>query len=183
MRRLLELAVICLLVAPCAVAAAPPDSVSIILNSGTVQSIPSLIPGVANNFIGGPLSVTMSWNALNPGRSAVTLYGYFDSATSALVHTTPGNTVDIPSGAVKVRINNAGGYLPFSNLVPFTGTASGVTLVTISITGQNKNGGSNTSTFQLQIDLSLTNVNGQNMTQLPPDTYTGTLHIQAQATP
>ena len=53
--------------------------------------------------------------------------------------------------------------------------------MTQSIGGTNKTG-SRTDSFDLQIDLSGV-ANGQNMKLLPPDTYQGTLHIQAQATP
>ncbi len=161
--------------------AAAPDSVSVLINSGSVQSIPSLVTGTTNNFIGGPLSITTSWNSLKPGRTAVALYGYFSSATAALAHTTTGNTVDIPSAAVKIRVNGTGAYNPFNVVVPLAGAASGRLLMTQSIGGTNKTS-SRTDTFDLQIDLSGT-VNGQDMTQLPPDTYQGTLHIQAQATP
>jgi hypothetical protein len=72
-------------------------------------------------------------------------------------------------------------FNPFSSVVPFTGTASGRLLITQSISGTNKSG-NRTDSFDLQIDLSGV-VNGQDMGQLPPDTYQGTLHIQAQATP
>jgi hypothetical protein len=160
---------------------ASPDSVTVMINSGASQSISSLVSGTTNNFSGGPLSITMSWNSLKPGRTAVALYGYFSSATAALAHTTSGNTVDIPSAAVKVRVNGIGVFNPFSSVVPFTGTASGRLLITQSISGTNKSG-NRTDSFDLQIDLSGV-VNGQDMGQLPPDTYQGTLHIQAQATP
>ena len=158
-----------------------PDSVTVQINSGASQSILSLVTGTTNNFSGGPLSITMSWNSLNPGRTAVALYGYFNSATSALVHSTAGNTVDIPSAAVKVRVDGVGSYNPFSSVVPYTGSASGRLLINQAISGANKTG-SRTDTFDLQIDLSGI-VNGQDMRQLPPDTYTGTLRIQAQAFP
>jgi hypothetical protein len=160
---------------------ATPDAVTVMINSGGSQSITSLVSGTTNNFSGGPLSITMSWDSLNPGRTAVALYGYFSSATSALAHTTSGNTVDIPSAAVKVRVNGVGVFNPFSSAIPFTGAASGRLLVTQSIGGTNKSG-TRTDSFDLQIDLSGI-VNGQDMRQLPPDTYQGTLHIQAQATP
>lgn len=161
--------------------AGTPDSVTVVINSGASQSVLSLVAGTTNNFAGGPLSVTTSWTSLKPGRTAVALYGYFSSATAALAHTSAGNTVDIPSAAVKVRVNGVGAYNPFSSVIPFTGTASGRLLLTQSITGNNKTDSRN-DTFDLQIDLSGT-VNGQDMRLLPPDTYRGTLHIQAQATP
>lgn len=160
---------------------ASPDSLTVMINSGASQSITSLLTGTTNNFSGGPLSVTMSWNSLKPGRTAVALYGYFDSANAALSHTTAGNTVDIPAAAVKVRIDGVGAFNPFSSVIPFTGTASGQLLITQSISGTNKSG-NRTDSFDLQIDLSGF-ANGQDMRQLPPDTYQGTLHIQAQATP
>jgi hypothetical protein len=160
---------------------ASPDSITVLINSGASQSILSLVSGTTNNFSGGPLSVTTSWSSLKPGRTSLALYGYFDSATAALAHTTAGNTVDIPSGAIKVRINGVGTYNPFSSVVPFTGSASGLLLFNQSIGGTNKSG-NRTDSFDLQVDLSGI-VSGQDMRQLPPDTYQGTLHIQAQATP
>jgi len=156
------------------------DSLSVQINSGSGLSISSLTPGAVNSFSGGPVSVTTSWT-LKGNSKAVELYAYFDSATSALVHANSQNTTDIPSAAVKVCMNGTGGYNPLSSATPFSGSASGLLLFSQSITGTNKNS-SRTDTIALQLDLSGP-ANGQDMTQLPADTYTDTLRIQAQATP
>jgi hypothetical protein len=157
------------------------DSLSVQINSGSGLSISSLTPGAVNSFSGGPVNVTTSWTSLKNGRTVVNLYAYFVSATSALVHTDSQNTTDIPSAAVKVRMNGFGAYNPLSSATPFSASASGLLLFSQSINGTNKTS-SRSDTIELQLDLSGP-ANGQDMTQLPADTYTGTLRIQAQATP
>ncbi|HYD16523.1 MAG TPA: hypothetical protein VEB03_00805 [Candidatus Nanoarchaeia archaeon] len=154
-----------------------PESLTLTLNSGGIQTIASLSPGALNAFP-SPVNVTTSW-VLKPGRTSVALYAYFDSATSALVHQDPANSVDIPAGAVRVQIN-AGAFQPLTNSVPFGAANAGLQLFNVAITGANRNV-SRTDNLNLELDLS-SNVNGQDMTQLPADTYMGTLHIRAQAT-
>ncbi|MBZ5722400.1 MAG: hypothetical protein LAO03_18670 [Acidobacteriia bacterium] len=158
------------------------ESLSVTLNSGNTQSITSLTPAAVNSFSGGPANVTTAW-VLKPGRTAVALYAYFDSATAAMVHTDSGNTVDIPPAAIKAQLNGVGAHNGLGNSLAstFGGTATGLNLFSQSITGTNKNS-SRTDTIALQLDLSGP-ANGQDMTQLPADTYTGTMHIRAQATP
>ena len=158
------------------------ESLSITLNSGATQSIASLTPAAVNNFNGGPANVTTAW-VLKPGRTAVALYAYFDSPTSALLHTDPNNTTDVPAAAIKAQLNGAGAHNGLSNSLvsTFGGTATGLQLFSQTITGTTKNS-SRTDTIGLELDLSGP-ANGQDMTQLPADTYTGTMHIRAQATP
>lgn len=157
------------------------ESLSVTLNSGATQTITSLTPSAVNNFNGGPANVTTAW-VLKPGRTAVALYAYFDTATG-MVHTDSGNTVDIPAAAIKAQLNGAGAHNGLGNSLvsTFGGTATGLNLFSQAITGTNKNS-SRTDTITLQLDLSGP-ANGQDMTQLPADTYTGTMHIRAQATP
>jgi len=119
--------------------------------------------------------VTTAWT-LKPGRTAVALWAYFGSATAALVHQTAGNTVDIPSSAVKIQVGGAGPYSALTAVSPFNAAASGLQIgSSISITGANKTG-SRADTLAYQIDTTV-------VPQLPADTYIGTLNIQAQATP
>lgn len=151
------------------------ESLSVQINSGSSLSITSLTPGAVNSFSGGPVSVTTSWSSLKSRRTAVALYTYFSSATSALVHTNSLNTTDIPSSAIKVRMNGSGAYNPLSNTTPFTAAASGRLLFTQTIYSGNRTS-SRTDALDLQLDLTT-------LPQLPADTYTGTLRIQAQATP
>jgi hypothetical protein len=157
------------------------ESLSVTLNSGATQTITSLTPSAVNNFNGGPANVTTAW-VLKPGRTAVALYAYFDTPTG-MVHTDSGNTVDIPAAAIKAQLNGAGAHNGLGNSLvsTFGGTATGLNLFSQAITGTNKNS-SRTDTITLQLDLSGP-ANGQDMTQLPADTYTGTMHIRAQATP
>lgn len=158
------------------------ESLTVTLNSGGTQTMSSVTPAAVNNFTGGPANVTTAW-VLKPGRTAVALYAYFDSPTAAMVHTDSGNTVDIPAAAIKAQLNGAGAHNGLGNSLAstFGGNATGLQLFSQSITGTNKNA-SRTDAIGLQLDLSGP-ANGQDMTQLPADTYTGTMHIRAQATP
>lgn len=156
-------------------AAQASDSLSVQINSGSSLTINSLAPRVVNSFSGGPVSVTTSWTSLKSSRTAVKLYAYFTSATAALVHTNSLNTTDIPSSAIKVRVNGSGGYNPLSSTTPFNAAASGRLLFTQTISSGNRTG-NRTDAMDVQLDLTT-------LPQLPADTYTGTLRIQAQATP
>ncbi len=156
------------------------ETLTLTLNSGNSQSIASITPAAVNTFSGGPASVKTAW-VLKPGRTAVALYAYFNSAASAMTHTDTNNTVDIPSGAIKAQLNGAGAYNALSNTTPFGANGAGLQLFSTNITGTNRNA-NRTDTIALELDLTGT-VNGQDMTQLPADVYNGTLHIQAQATP
>ena len=151
------------------------DSLSVQINSGSSLSISSLTPGAVNSFSGGPVSITTSWTSLKSSRTAVKLYAYFASATSALVHTNSLNTTNIPSTAIQVRMNGSGGYNPLSSTTPFNASASGRLLFTQTINFGNR---TSSRTDAMDVQLNLTT-----LPQLPADTYTGTLRIQAQATP
>ena len=158
------------------------ESLSVTLNSGGTQTVAALTPSAVNSFTGGPANVTTAW-VLKPGRTAVALYAYFDSPTSAMVHTDSSNTIDIPAAAIKAQLNGTGAHnaLGTSLASTFGGTATGLNLFSQAITATNRNT-SRTDTITLTLDLSGP-ANGQDMTQLPADTYTGTMHIRAQATP
>lgn len=150
------------------------DSLSVQINSGSNLYINSLTPSAVNDFSGGPISVTTSWSSLKSSRTAVKLYAYFSSATAALVHTNSANTTDIPSSAVKIKVNGTGSYNALSNTTPFSG-ASGRLLFTQSINAGNRTS-NRTDSMAVQLDLT-------SLPQLPADTYTGSMRIQAQATP
>lgn len=149
--------------------------------SGNTQSWDSanatpnaMTPGAASNPGNAAITATTSW-VLQPGHTAVKLYAYFASAANAL---TPAvGTTNIPSSAVEIKVG-AGSFTPVSqdNTAAGMGVAgSSLLLKTIAITGANKVS-SDASTLNFNINLS-------SLTQLPADTYTGTLTIQAQATP
>jgi hypothetical protein len=131
-----------------------------------------LTPGIASNPGNAGITVTTSW-VLKPGGTSVALYAYFASATAALVPTA--GTTNIPSSAFEVKVG-AGAFAPVSGTNAGFGVAgSSLLLQTTAITGANKVG-SATAALTFNINLST-------LPQLPADTYTGTLNIQAQATP
>ena len=131
-----------------------------------------LTPGSASNAGNAGITVTTSW-VLQPGHTSVALYGYFASATAAL---TPAvGTTNIPSSAFEIKVG-AGAYTPVSGTNSGFGVAgSSLLLQTTAITGANKVS-STTAALTFNINLS-------SLPQLPADTYSGTLNIQAQATP
>ena len=150
------------------------ESLTMTVNSGSAVNF-TLAPNTAANTGSATTNITTAW-VLKPGRTTVAVWAYFTSAPSALVHQTAGNTVDIPSSAVKIQVNGAGLYNALTAVSPFNATASGLQIgASIAITGANKNS-SRTDTLAYQIDTTV-------VPQLPADTYIGTLNLQAQATP
>lgn len=152
------------------------------LNGTLAESLTVSLSGNSVNFTftagsntnAGSTSVTAttSW-VLKPGRTLVTVDAYFASAATAL---TDGAGNDIPSSAFQIS-NNGGAYNALTNSVAFGAASAGLRLRNLAITGTNKNS-SATDTMAFNIDLS-----GGTLPQLPAGTYTGTLNIQAQATP
>jgi hypothetical protein len=125
----------------------------------------ALVPnGVANGSTA--VTVTTIW-ALHPSIGAVTLYAYFTSATAALSN---GAGADIASSRV-AGSPNGGAFAAFTGSSPF-GAGSSITLATWRILGNNRNG-TRQDTLSLQIDTT--------GLSLPAGTYSGVLHIQAQA--
>ena len=150
------------------------ESLTITVNSGSNVNF-TLAGNTAVNPGSTTTGITTAW-VLKPGRTSVAVWAYFGSATAALVHQTAGNTVDIPSSAVKVQVGGAGAFNALTAVSPFNAAASGLQIgSSISITGANKNSSRN-DTLAYQIDTTV-------VPQLPADTYIGTLNIQAQATP
>ncbi len=132
----------------------------------------ALTPGNSSNPGNAGITVTTSW-VLQPAQTAVALYGYFASATAAL---TPAvGTTNIPSAAFEIKVG-AGAFTPVSGTNAGFGVAgSSLLLQTTAITGANK---VSSATAALTFNLNLST-----LPQLPADTYSGTLNIQAQATP
>lgn len=136
----------------------------------------SLTPGAASNPGNTTVTVNSNWN-LSPGRTALILYAYFNSASAALAHSATVCTTgcpDIPSSAIEVKVN-AGAFVPMTQTAPFGAAGASLQLFNLKITGANKTS-SRSDTLAFNINLS-------GLPQLPADTYTGTLVIQAQATP
>lgn len=150
------------------------ESLTVTVNSGSTVNF-TLAPNAAANAGSTTTGITTAW-VLKPGRTAVAVWAYFGSATAALVHQTVGNTVDIPSSAVKIQVGGAGPFNALTAVSPFNAAASGLQIgSSIAITGANKTS-SRTDALAYQIDTTV-------VPQLPADTYIGTLNIQAQATP
>jgi len=148
------------------------ESLTLSLTANSVNF--TLASGSATNAGSTGITATTKWT-LKPGRTAVTVDAYFASATAALTDGgTPAN--NIPSSAFKIA-DNAGPSTALTSTVAFGGASAGLRLENISITGANKNS-QVTDAMTFNIDLS-----GGTLPQLPAGTYTGTLNIQAQATP
>ena len=146
------------------------ESLTLSLSANAVNF--TLAAGSAANAGSTNITATTSW-VLKPGRTAVGVYAYFANAASAL---TDGAGDNIPSSAFFIA-DNAGASTALTNTVAFGGANAGLQLANVAITGANKNS-SRTDVMAFNINLS-----GGALPQLPAATYTGTLNIQAQATP
>ena len=155
---------------------------TIALNANLTESLTLNLSANAVNFVltGGSaanpgstnITATTAW-VLKPGRTAVGVYAYFGNAAAAL---TDGVGDNIPSSAFFIS-DNGGASTALTNTVAFGAANGGLQLANVAITGANKNGSRN--------DVMAFNINltGGSLPQLPAATYTGTLNIQAQATP
>lgn len=162
---------------PIALNATLAESLTLSLSANAVNF--TLSAGSAVNAGSTNITATTKW-VLKPGRTAVGVYAYFGSSTAALTGTASG--VNIPSSAFSIADTGAGsggagtsGAL--TNTVVYGGATAGLRMANVAITGANKNA-SRTDQMAFNIDLST-----GTLPQLPADTYTGTLNIQAQATP
>jgi hypothetical protein len=147
----------------------------------TISATPSavtfnLVAGSATNNGSAPVAITTSW-VLNGSRSTVTLTGWFSSATQAMAGT-GSSPAYIPTSEILGQVTTGAPttYTAFTQTP--TGGALGVSgaslvLFQAAIDGTSRNV-TRTDNLNLQINLA-------SQTQLPADTYTGTLNIQAQA--
>src|SRR5262245_32757138 len=147
-----------------------PESLTVTLVPNAVAF--TLATGSGTNAGSLTIAATTTWT-LAATRTSLALYGYFSSAASALVHTSPSNSIDIPSARVEISVNG-GANAAFDQTVAFGAASAGRQLFSQAI-GLVTSNGSRTDTLALNINLS-----GY---VLPADTYTGTLRIRAQATP
>jgi hypothetical protein len=128
-----------------------------------------VIPGTTNAApLGQALAITSTW-LLSAGQT-VKLYAYFDTASSALTGLTQGD--NIPTSAV-IASFNGGATQTFTQTSPFTSGATATTLYSVPITASNAITAARLDS--LALTLNLTGIT------LHPDTYTGTMHLQAQA--
>jgi hypothetical protein len=155
---------------PIALNATLGESLTLTLSSAAVNF--TLAAGSATNAGSTNITATTKWT-LAPGRTAVGVYAYFASATAAL---TDGAGDNIPSSAFTIA-DNAGAAAALVNTVPYGGALAGLQLANVVITGANRTA-SRTDAMAYNINLT-----GGTLPQLPAGTYTGTLNIQAQATP
>ncbi|MGB8012498.1 MAG: hypothetical protein WCF68_12855 [Terriglobales bacterium] len=156
--------------APIALNATLGESLTLSLSAATVNF--TLAAGSATNAGSTNITATTAWT-LKPGRSAVGVYAYFASSTAAL---TDGAGDNIPSSAFFIA-DNAGASTALTNTVAFGGATAGLQLANVTITAANRSA-SRTDVMAYNINLT-----GGTLPQLPAGTYTGTLNIQAQATP
>ena len=149
------------------------ESLTLSLSAASVNF--TLAAGSAANAGSTNITATTAW-VLKPGRTAVGVYAYFANAGAALTD----GANNIPSSAFSIS-DNAGPAAALVNTVPsgggFGAANAGLQLANIPITGTNKNS-SHGDTMSFNIDLT-----GGTLPQLPASIYTGTLNIQAQATP
>jgi hypothetical protein len=146
------------------------ESLTLSLSANAVNF--TLTSGAAANPGSTNITATTTW-VLKPGRTAVGVYAYFANAAAAL---TDGVGDNIPSSAFTIA-DNGGAATALTNTVAFGGANAGYQMANVAITGANKNS-SRSDVMAFNIDLT-----GGTLPQLPANTYTGTLNIQAQATP
>lgn len=144
------------------------ESLTLTLSANAVNF--TLAAGSAANAGSTNVTATTAW-VLQPGRTAVGVYAYFASSAAAL---TDGAGDNIPSADFYIA-DNGGASTALTSTVAFGAANAGVQLANVPITGANKTA-SRTDTMAFNINLST-------LAQLPANTYTGTLNIQAQATP
>ena len=156
-----------------------PESLTVSVTSGATVNF-TLAANTAANPGSTTSSVQTAW-VLQPGRTQVTIWAWVANGAAAL--TNGGNNIAASQvTAAAAGSGSAGGALNSSASggagVPTFITpaaATGVQIGSVSITGANK--ASNTTT-------TLTwNINTTGVPQLPAASYTGTVNIQAQATP
>jgi len=146
------------------------ESLTLSLSANAVNF--TLAAGSAANAGSTNITATTTW-VLKPGRTAVGVSAYFASAAAAL---TDGAGDNIPSNAFFIS-DNGGASTALTSTVAFGGANAGYQMANVAITGANKNS-SRTDVMAFNINLT-----GGTLPQLPAATYTGTLNIQAQATP
>lgn len=144
------------------------ESLTLALSANAVNF--TLTAGSANNAGSTNITATTAWT-LKPGRTAVGVYAYFTAAATAL---TDGAGDNIPSSAFFIS-DNSGASTALTNTVAFGGATAGLQLANVAITNANR--------ASTRTDVMAFNINLTTLPQLPANTYTGTLNIQAQATP
>jgi hypothetical protein len=140
----------------------------------------TLAPNTAANAGSTTSTILTSW-VLKPGRTKVTVWAWVPDGTAALTD----GTTNIPASAVSAAAAGSGSAGGALNTVASGGAgvpafvtpaaATGVQIGNVAITGANK-ASSTTTTLTWNINTTI-------VPQLPASAYTGTVNIQAQATP
>ena len=146
-----------------------PESLTVNLTNPTV-TIPLTENTAVNNSTApaAGTNITTAW-VLQPGRTAVKVFVY-----SAVASPLTNGTDTIP--ATSILISNTGQAGAYSALAAGTPFGTGLQIgATINVTGANR-ASSRTDTIFFQINTTFN-------PQLSAGTYTGTLNVQAQATP
>jgi len=147
------------------------ESLTLSLSGNSVNF--TLASGSTTNAGSTNITATTSWT-LKPGRTKLTVDAYFADATAALSDGATPVPNTIPSSAFQIS-NNSGASTALTSTVAFGAANAGLRLENITIDGTNKHSSAT--------DVMAFNINLGSLAQLPAGTYTGTLNIQAQATP
>jgi hypothetical protein len=157
-----------------------PESLTVNVTSGAVVNF-TLAANTAANPGSTTSTIQTAW-VLKPGRTTVGVWAWVASGAAALTDGAGDNIAASQVTATAAGSGSAGGALSTSASggagVPAFITpaaATGVQIGTVAITGANK-ASSTTTTLTWNINTTTT-------PQLPAATYTGTVNIQAQATP
>lgn len=151
-------------------AAAAPGLLTVVVQSGAVQTIAGVADNAVNNFP-SPVVIQTSWN-VNPGQTnTVNLIAYFSVPAQALV----GGATQIPSSRVLGRMTT-GIPVTFTaisqNGIGGVGTAGGsLPLFAVNIGGGNKDA-SRTDNLDLQLNL-------VGFPPLAAGAYVGVLNLRA----
>ena len=154
---------------PIALNATLGESLTLTLSAATVNF--TLAAGSAANAGSTNITATTAW-VLKPTRTAVGVWAYFTTLNAL----TDGSGDNIPSSAFFIA-DNAGASQALTNANPFNAVNAGLQLANVAITAANRTA-NRTDVMAFNINLT-----GGTLPQLPAGTYTGTLNIQAQATP
>lgn len=151
-------------------AAAAVSTLTVVVQSGGVQTIAGVADNAVNNFP-SPVVIQTAWN-VNPGQTnTVHLVAYFSLPAQAMV----GGTTQIPSSRLLGRMTTGipTTYTPITqNAIGGVGSAGGsLQLFAVNIDGGNKNA-ARTDNLDLQLDL-------VGFPPLAAGTYTGLLNIRA----
>jgi hypothetical protein len=157
------------------------ESLTVSVTAGSTVNF-NLAPNTAANPGLSTSTINTAW-VLKPGRTLVTVWAWVADGTQALNDGAAGDK--IPASAVTAAASGSGSAGGALNAKASGGAgvpafitpvaATGVQIGNVTITGANKNS-STTTTLTWNIDTTFN-------AQLPANTYTGTVNIQAQATP